>query len=119
MSTLKNGALLCQLGNVLQPGAIGNIFAGNCGKDKEATNIGNFLNFAKNAAGVGESNLFKVEDLQQGKNFPQVLNTLVSVAGNAKEKFGKDGLSADNLASVAAQAAGTGMMSNLFGKFFK
>jgi hypothetical protein len=117
MSYLKNGVQLCKLANFLQPGAIHDVNEQATTKESQFGNVGKFLNFAKNMAGVGGGSLFKGEDLVNGKTsaFPQVLSTLLSLGTNAQQNFGKNGLDVNTLIQFATSGAGRGILSSLCG----
>jgi len=114
---LKNGVQLCKLANVLQPGAIHDVNEQAHTKESQMGNVGKFLNFAKNMAGIGGNNLFKGEDLvnQKSSAFPQVLSTLLSLGTNAQQNFGKNGLDVNTLLQFATSSAGRGIFQRICG----
>jgi len=109
---LKNGVQLAKLANFLSPGSTRNINENPQSQSGQLENIGKFLNFAKNIGGLGDSQLFKAEDLNNGKGFTQVLTTLITLGISASQNFGKQGLNADSLMQFATQAARSGLFNN-------
>jgi len=116
MNFLKDGVTLAKFANIMKPGSIANIFERPADKSQETANLSGFLDFAKNFAGVGESDLFKAEEANKGKGFPNVLNTLINVGANSSQNLGKEGLNMEQLTSTALQSAGKGFLSDLLGK---
>lgn len=102
---LRDGTLLAKLANALQPGAVETVHEGDAAKEKEnqETNINQFITFAKEKIGLPEDKVFSVEDLTtKGKaGYNNVINTLVAIATQAKEKFDKDGLDFESLTQIA------------------
>jgi len=119
MGYLKNGVQLAKLANFLSPGSARNINENPQSQPSQLENIGKFLGFAKNMGGLGDSQLFKAEDLNQGKGFGQVLTTLLSLGMNAQQNFGKQGLNTDSLMQIARAAASSGMFNNCLSCFKK
>jgi len=119
MSYLKNGVQLAKLANFLSPGSARNINENPQSQPSQLANIGKFLGFAKNIGGLGDSQLFKAEDLNQGKGYGSVLSTLLSLGLNAQQNFGKQGLNAESLMQIATTAARSGLFNNCLGCFKK
>jgi hypothetical protein len=86
-AVLKDGTLLCNLANSLQPGAIKKINATSMAF-KQMENINNFLNFVETTAGVPKHESFNTVDLYEGQDPNSVLVCLSSLARKA-DKFGK------------------------------
>jgi len=116
---LKNGVQLARLANFLSPGSARGINENPQSQTSQLENIGKFLGFAKNIGGLGDSQLFKPEDLVQGKGYTNVLSTLLSLGMNAQQNFGKQGLSADTIMQIASSAARSGVFNNLLSCFKK
>jgi len=119
MNYLKNGVQLAKLANFLSPGSARNINENPQSQPSQLENIGKFLGFAKNIGGLGDSQLFKADDLNQGKGFGSVLSTLLSLGVNAQQNFGKQGLNAQSIMALATSAAGSGLFNNCLGCFKK
>jgi len=119
MGYLKNGVQLAKLANFLSPGSARNINENPQSQPSQLENIGKFLGFAKNIGGLGDSQLFKAEDLNQGKGYGSVLSTLLSLGLNAQQNFGKQGLNAESLMQIATTAARSGLFNNCLGCFKK
>lgn len=119
MGYLKNGVQLAKLANFLSPGSARGINENPQSQPSQLENIGKFLGFAKNIGGLGDSQLFKADDLNQGKGYTQVLSTLLQLGMNAPQQFGKQGLNADTLIQLATRAAGSGLFNNCLGCFKK
>jgi len=86
-SVLKDGTLLCNLANALQPGSIKKINT-SAMAFKQMENIQNFLQFVENVAGVPKHESFNTVDLYEGQDPNSVLICLASLARKA-DKFGK------------------------------
>ena len=90
---LKDGKIICQLMNKINPGSIGKIH-GIGGKRllaaHEMKNISKFLT-ACSKLGMNESNLFVTLDLPDGNNINQFNNAIRNLAVFVKEKKGFDG----------------------------
>lgn len=121
LNFLKDGKLLNQLANFLKPNSIPNSENEPKNKEEEKENLSQFLNFAKNFGGVKEENSFNPADVLKGKGFPNLLATLLNLGGNSFDKFGKEGLSFDNIAKLLAEGAGRQFLARLpiIGKFFQ
>jgi len=119
MGYLKNGVQLARLANFLSPGSARGINENPQSQPSQLENTRKFLGFAKNIGGLGDSQLFKAEDLNQGKGFPNVLSTLLQLGMNAQQNFGKQGLNADTVMQIARTAAGSGLFNNCMGCFKK
>jgi len=119
MGYLKNGVQLAKLANFLSPGSARNINENPQSQPSQLENIGKFLGFAKNVGGLGDSQLFKAEDLNQGKGFTSVMSTLLQLGLNSQQNFGKQGLNADSLMQMASMAASSGLFNNCLGCFKK
>ncbi|XP_074511793.1 calponin-1 [Sebastes fasciatus] len=84
MESLKNGALLCELINVLQPGSVRKV--NNSTQNwHQLENIGNFVR-AITEYGLKPHDLFEANDLFENVNHTQVQSTLIALAGMAKSK---------------------------------
>jgi hypothetical protein len=72
--SLKSGVLLCKLANTVKPGAVPKV---NTSKlpFMQMENIGYFLKAAENM-GLKRHDAFQTVDLYEGKNLPQVIQTL-------------------------------------------
>lgn len=116
MSHLKDGAVLAQLANKLQPGSVETVHEKPTEPEKQLSNVNGFLNFAKEKVGMGEKELFKADDLMAGKGFPQVLGTLVGLGTKSQDKFGVGGLSTDTLLQLATSAVGKNFLQSLLEK---
>jgi len=115
MNYLKNGVQLAKLANFLSPGAARNVNENPQSQSSQLENIGKFLGFAKIMGGLGDSQLFKAEDLNQGKGFGNVLSTLINLGVNAPQNFGKQGLDANTLMQIATSAASSGLFNSCLG----
>lgn len=89
-AVLKDGTLLCNLANVLQPGSIKKINT-SAMAFKQMENIQNFLQFVENVVGVPKHESFNTVDLYEGQDPNSVLVCLSSLARKA-DKFGKPAL---------------------------
>ncbi|XP_011604311.1 calponin-1-like isoform X2 [Takifugu rubripes] len=84
MDSLKDGVILCELINVLQPGSIKKI--NNPSQNwHQLENIGNFVR-AITDYGLKPHDLFEANDLFENMNHTQVQSTLIALAGMAKSK---------------------------------
>ncbi|XP_005996391.1 calponin-2 [Latimeria chalumnae] len=81
---LKNGVILCELINKLQPGSIKKI---NTSKQNwhQLENLSNFIK-AITAYGLKTNDIFEANDLFESGNMTQVQTTLLALAGMAKTK---------------------------------
>jgi len=86
-AVLKDGTVLCNLANCLQPGAIKKINTTTMAF-KQMENINNFLSFVETAAGVPKYESFNTVDLYEAQDPNSVLVCLSSLARKA-DKFGK------------------------------
>jgi len=85
-TVLKDGTVLCNLANALQPGSIKKINTSTMAF-KQMENINNFLSFVEKA-GVPKYESFQTVDLYEGMDPNSVLVCLSSLARKA-DKFGK------------------------------
>ena len=85
---LKDGVILCNLINTIQPGSVKKINTGKMAF-KQMENIGNFLS-ACEAIGCSKLDLFQTVDLFEANNIPQVVNGIFA-AGRKAQKIGYDG----------------------------
>uniref|UniRef100_A0A3Q3A1S4 Calponin n=1 Tax=Kryptolebias marmoratus TaxID=37003 RepID=A0A3Q3A1S4_KRYMA len=84
MESLKDGVLLCELINVLQPGSVRKINHSSQNWH-QLENIGNFVR-AITEYGLKPHDLFEANDLFENINHTQVQSTLIALAGMAKSK---------------------------------
>ncbi|XP_072420623.1 calponin-1-like isoform X3 [Chiloscyllium punctatum] len=84
MEELKNGVILCQLINKLQPGSVKKI-SDSPQNWHQLENIGNFIK-AITKYGVKRHDSFEANDLYEGCNLTQVQTTLMALASMAKTK---------------------------------
>ncbi|KAM6956961.1 calponin-1 [Aplochiton taeniatus] len=84
MEMLKNGVLLCELINILQPGSVKKIST-STQNWHQLENIGNFVR-AITEYGLRPDDIFEANDLFENTNHTQVQCTLISLAGLAKSK---------------------------------
>ncbi|KAM4530551.1 calponin-1 [Odontesthes bonariensis] len=84
MESLKDGVLLCELINVLQPGSVRKV-NGSSQNWHQMENIGNFVR-AITEYGLKPHDLFEANDLFENCNHTQVQSTLIALAGMAKSK---------------------------------
>ncbi|XP_053300293.1 calponin-1 [Pleuronectes platessa] len=84
MESLKDGALLCELINVLQPGSVRKINS-STQNWHQLENIGNFVR-AITEYGLKPHDLFEANDLFENVNYTQVQSTLLALAGQARSK---------------------------------
>lgn len=123
LGVIKDGSLLCDLANKLQPGAVQSVHKAEenatLEAEKQKENQQNFLSFAKDKAGVKESDLFKPDDLESPKGLPAVLATLTSLGAGAKEKFGVEGLNVESLMKMAAESGAKNFVMGLINRIFK
>lgn len=84
MENLKDGVILCELINTLQPGSVKKI---NTSPQNwhQLENIGNFVR-AITVYGMKPYDLFEANDLFENTNYTQVQSTLITLAGIAKSK---------------------------------
>lgn len=88
VEVLKDGAFLCKVINVLQPGSVRKVNASKMAF-KQMENIGNFLAGCE-AYGVPRTDMFQTVDLYEGQNMPQVINGIFALGRKARAK-GFDG----------------------------
>ncbi|XP_075888756.1 calponin-1 [Nelusetta ayraudi] len=84
MESLKDGVLLCELINVLQPGSVRKINSASQNWH-QLENIGNFVR-AIVEYGLKPHDIFEANDLFENVNHTQVQSTLIALAGMAKSK---------------------------------
>lgn len=82
---LKDGQILCKLVNVIKPGSVRKINT-SAMVFKQHENIGLFLKAAE-AIGVAPISSFQTVDLYEGKNMPQVLNTIFALGSAAQKVY--------------------------------
>ncbi|KAM3925866.1 calponin-1 [Leptodactylus fuscus] len=87
MESLKDGVILCELINKLQPGSVRKINE-STQNWHQLENIGNFIK-AITAYGVKPHDIFEANDLFENTNLTQVQSTLLALAGMAKSKGAK------------------------------
>lgn len=84
MEGLKDGAILCELINALQPGTVRKI--NNSTQNwHQLENIGNFVRGIQEY-GLKPHDIFEANDLFENVNHTQVQSTLIALAGMAKSK---------------------------------
>ncbi|XP_026862418.1 calponin-1 [Electrophorus electricus] len=84
MEGLKDGVILCELINTLQPGSVKKI--NNSTQNwHQLENIGNFVR-AIQEYGLKPHDIFEANDLFENVNHTQVQSTLIALAGMAKSK---------------------------------
>jgi len=83
-SVLKNGAVLCELINCIEPGSIKKINTMNA-PFKQRENIEMFLKACVNY-GLKEQDLFQVNDLYENKNLYMIVDNLYSLGGLTQKK---------------------------------
>ncbi|KAM5294052.1 calponin-3 isoform 1-T1 [Glossophaga mutica] len=81
---LKDGTILCELINKLQPGSVRKVNESSLNWP-QLENIGNFIK-AIQAYGMKPHDIFEANDLFENGNMTQVQTTLVALAGLAKTK---------------------------------
>ncbi|EPY76463.1 calponin-3-like protein [Camelus ferus] len=81
---LKDGIILCELINKLQPGSVKKVNESSLNWP-QLENIGNFIK-AIQAYGMKPHDIFEANDLFENGNMTQVQTTLVALAGLAKTK---------------------------------
>ena len=81
----KDGTILCEMINTLQPGSVKRINRQKMPFFK-MENIGNFL-AACEVYGVAKADLFQTVDLFEGRNMIAVINCIHSLGRKAHEKF--------------------------------
>ncbi|XP_029014581.1 calponin-1 [Betta splendens] len=84
MESLKDGAVLCELINVLQPGSVRKINHSSQNWH-QLENIGNFVR-AITDYGLKPHDIFEANDLFENVNHTQVQCSLIALAGMAKSK---------------------------------
>ncbi|KAM9785082.1 calponin-1 [Syngnathus typhle] len=84
MESLKDGVVLCELINVLQPGSVRKINRSSQNWH-QLENIGNFVR-AITEYGLKPHDIFEANDLFENVNHTQVQSTLIALAGMAKSK---------------------------------
>lgn len=87
MESLKDGVILCELINKLQPGSVRKINE-STQNWHQLENIGNFIK-AITAYGVKQHDIFEANDLFENTNLTQVQSTLLALANMAKSKGAK------------------------------
>ncbi|XP_051496687.1 calponin-1 isoform X3 [Apus apus] len=90
MDGLKDGVILCELINKLQPGSVQKVNEPVQNWHK-LENIGNFLR-AITRYGVKPHDIFEANDLFENTNHTQVQSTLIALASQAKTKGNNVGL---------------------------
>ncbi|XP_076146001.1 calponin-1-like [Alosa pseudoharengus] len=85
MESLKDGVLLCELINKLQPGSVRKINNSATQNWHQLENIGNFVR-AITEYGLKPHDIFEANDLFENTNYTQVQSTLITLAGVAKTK---------------------------------
>ncbi|NXQ04294.1 CNN1 protein, partial [Vidua macroura] len=90
MDGLKDGVILCELINKLQPGSVPKVNEPVQNWHK-LENIGNFLR-AITRYGVKPHDIFEANDLFENTNHTQVQSTLIALASQAKTKGNNVGL---------------------------
>jgi len=83
-SVLKNGVVLCELINCIEPGSIKKINTMNA-PFKQRENIEMFLKACVNY-GLKEQDLFQVNDLYENKNLYMIVDNLYSLGGLTQKK---------------------------------
>jgi len=81
---LKDGKILCQIINALEPHHI--TISNGHGPFNHMENIGNFLNAASGLLGIPSNELFQTVDLYEEKNIPQVIDAIFAVSRHAQKK---------------------------------
>lgn len=84
MESLKDGVILCELINALQPGSVRKINHSSQNWH-QLENIGNFVR-AITEYGLKPHDIFEANDLFENVNHTQVQSTLIALAGMAKSK---------------------------------
>ncbi|KAJ8254276.1 hypothetical protein COCON_G00208880 [Conger conger] len=84
MEGLKDGVILCELINKLQPGSVKKI-SNSPQNWHQLENIGNFVR-AITEYGLKPHDIFEANDLFENMNHTQVQSTLITLAGMAKSK---------------------------------
>lgn len=84
MDSLKDGVLLCELINTLQPGSVRKVNSSSQNWH-QLENIGNFVR-AITDYGMKPHDIFEANDLFENTNHTQVQSTLITLAGIAKSK---------------------------------
>uniref|UniRef100_A0A8C5QHB9 Calponin n=1 Tax=Leptobrachium leishanense TaxID=445787 RepID=A0A8C5QHB9_9ANUR len=87
MEALKDGVILCELINKLQPGSVRKINE-STQNWHQLENIGNFVK-AITAYGVKQHDIFEANDLFENCNLTQVQSTLLALASVAQSKGAK------------------------------
>ncbi|XP_069623289.1 calponin-1 [Ranitomeya imitator] len=87
MESLKDGAILCELINKLQPGSVKRVNE-STQNWHQLENIGNFIK-AITAYGLRPHDIFEANDLFENTNLTQVQSTLLALASMAKSKGAK------------------------------
>lgn len=85
MESLKDGVLLCQLINKLEPGSVKKINDSTGQNWHQLENIGNFVR-AISEYGLKPHDIFEANDLFENTNHTQVQSSLIALAGLAKTK---------------------------------
>ncbi|XP_028567518.1 calponin-1 [Podarcis muralis] len=84
MESLKDGVILCDLINKLQPGSVRKVNE-STQNWHQLENIGNFIR-AISKYGVRPHDIFEANDLFENTNYTQVQSTLIALASMAKTK---------------------------------
>ncbi|XP_048343152.1 calponin-1 isoform X2 [Sphaerodactylus townsendi] len=87
MESLKDGVILCELINKLQPGSVRKVNE-STQNWHQLENIGNFIK-AITKYGVKPHDIFEANDLFENTNHTQVQSTLIALASMAKTKGSK------------------------------
>ncbi|XP_010725501.2 calponin-1-like, partial [Meleagris gallopavo] len=90
MDGLKDGVILCELINKLQPGSVQKVNDPVQNWHK-LENIGNFLRAIKHY-GVKPHDIFEANDLFENTNHTQVQSTLIALASQVRRSNGLGGL---------------------------
>uniref|UniRef100_A0A8C5JSK3 Calponin 1 n=1 Tax=Junco hyemalis TaxID=40217 RepID=A0A8C5JSK3_JUNHY len=85
MDGLKDGVILCELINKLQPGSVPKVNEPVQNWHKQLENIGNFLR-AITRYGVKPHDIFEANDLFENTNHTQVQSTLIALARPARSR---------------------------------
>uniref|UniRef100_A0A1I7ZTX1 Calponin-homology (CH) domain-containing protein n=2 Tax=Steinernema glaseri TaxID=37863 RepID=A0A1I7ZTX1_9BILA len=118
---LRDGTLLAQLANKLQPGAVETVHEGEAAQQKEnqQANLEGFLNFVKEKAALSDEQVFSATDLlEKGKAaYPAVFGTLARLGLVSQEKFEQKGLDMDAISEMASQVVKTSIIQTILNFF--